>query len=257
MVRPIGTCGRTARPGTRPAHDGFRHVTARCRCRCVRRPAVRRTATGCSAKGRSSARRVGIDEEFRRIEAMSVTRIVRSGCAQSVTLAWLDVRQRNRGTRRRYARAARRACLDLRPTRRRGTARSPLACAENTATLTPSGTSVTPSGSGQPESIRRMVVGSTPSGATGRHELAVHPRVVLRRTAPAHVDRHRVQLQPMPRRRAVATATTARSSASASASCVTGANMTPVPPPAASAISLASTTVSRRPPTRATTGIVP
>jgi len=36
--------------------------------------------------------RIWIDQQFRRIEAMSVTRIVRPGCSQSVTLPWRDVR---------------------------------------------------------------------------------------------------------------------------------------------------------------------
>ena len=48
-----------------------------------------------------------------------------------------------------------------------------------------------------------------------------------------------------------------RSSAAASISLVTGANCTALPAPAANAASLASITVSARPPTRATTGTAP
>jgi hypothetical protein len=49
----------------------------------------------------------------------------------------------------------------------------------------------------------------------------------------------------------------ARSIAKPSASLVTGANWKPVATPSRTAASLASITVSARPPTRATTGSVP
>ena len=54
-----------------------------------------------------------------------------------------------------------------------------------------------------------------------------------------------------------AKASQARSTASARGAAATGENWKPVAPPARSAASLASITVSARPPVRATTGSVP
>ena len=102
-----------------------------------------------------------------------------------------------------------------------------VACAENTATLTPAASGVTPSGSGAPSA--HVHVGQP-------RQFAVQRRVAPRRVAPGHVGRHAVALQPPPRRRSRGTARRRGGSPPPASRRSTGANCTPVATPAASAI---------------------
>ena len=148
---------------------------------------------------------------------------------------------------------------DVRAVRRRASRRAARGCRDRRSSVCPHACGFTGQFAAAPPRGSNSRLGAARrrscSGAL-RDERAKERGVALRGPRPADVGGHRAQLHAPPRH-AVARSALARPIASSSWPRVTGANWMPVPAPAASAISLASTTVSARPPTRATIGMAP
>ena len=228
--------------------------TARCRCRRASPPSSPPpTIAGCERERPVERARIGIDEQLRGVEAMARC-AGRTGRARAVRSARpRRRRRRSRGTRRRCARGNAMRSISCRPlaSKRQNSMRARVRGGDGDVRRRPRA-SVTPSGSGLPGPTHAHCVQARRS-ARGA-SVAIRARRSASRAASSR--------RRWPSRAAACAATTARSRRNATARPiassrlprVTGANWMPVPAPAASAISLASMTVSARPPTRATIG---
>ena len=223
------------------------------RYRCCRVRGIGAGAHHCRVKRKRTIEclDVRIDEKLRRAETVTVMQVVRAMRAQPVAFAGGDPGNESVKDVRRCARATLYVPARIRRTRPNRHNSIALACAENSAKLTPSRSSVTPSGSGIAVADAAHRSGG-PACARSRKERSV----LLRRTGPADVGSHRAQLQTAPNCR-IAPQHHGASHRELEMSSRHRRELDARAGTAASAISLASITVSASPPTRATTGTVP